>query len=93
MIFNPPRPPYLGGGYIFEGLIKWFDLHDHAGAAAIRDVVDRLVPIGRPVAQVINLNLGLAASLGAFNDALVEIRVEDPGEDSDDMECHASIIT
>src|SRR5690606_39845796 len=63
--------------------------HDHAGAAAVRGVVDRAVPVVGPFAQVVDVDVEEAGAAGLAEEGDVE-DVEVLGEDRDDVESHRS---
>src|SRR5690606_30389874 len=79
----------LGRDQGVEGLAPGFRLHDHAGAAAVRGVVDRAVPVVGPFAQVVDVDVEEAGAAGLAEEGDVE-DVEALGEDRDDVDSHRS---
>src|SRR5258708_14971961 len=65
-------------------------LEDKAGAAAVRDVVDRAMAVRRPVAQVVEPELELPCRSGARDDALGERAFEHLREEREDVDLHHS---
>ena len=63
--------------------------HDHAGAAAIRPVVDAAVGAVGKVTQLPQLDLDLARLERAPRDAVRQVRSEQLGEQGDHVEAHA----
>ena len=68
-----------------ERLAPGLGPHDHAGAAAVRRVVDGAVPVVGPVAQVVDLHLEQALPLRPPQQRELQ-RSEVVGEDRDDVD-------
>src|SRR5215218_4617612 len=76
------------GLQVVEGVEPGAGAHDHAGAAAEGGVVDAAVPVGGPVAQVVQADLDQAALPRLAEQAGGQGRGEEPGEDGDDVDQH-----
>ncbi len=64
-------------------------LHHHPRSAAIRHVVHAAVPIGRVVAQVVNLDVQQAPLDAAADHPFREPGLDHPRKDRDDVELHS----
>ena len=81
------RPGALGLE-LFDRGEERLRFHDHAGAAAVGGVVRDPVPVEGPGAQVVDADVEHPALAGAVDDALLERRVEERGENRDDVDPH-----
>jgi hypothetical protein len=70
-----------------------FGLHDHPGTPAVGLVVDGAVAIVGPIPQVVHPNDEEPAVDRATQEALGEGRLQDPGEDRDDVDQHGARLT
>ncbi len=67
-------------------------LHHHPRAAAERVVIDRPMPVSRPVAQVVQHDLDQPRVARAPHDRLVERPREHAGKQRQDVEAHRFIL-
>ena len=75
----------------FHGGEDRLAFHDHPLASAVRHVVGRAVLVRGPVAQIVALNLGEAASLSALHHALAEGRGRNLREEGEDVDAHEEV--
>lgn len=79
----------LGEGLdVLDGGKERLGLHDHAGATAERGVIDGVVFVRGPVAELVDGDLDQAGGLGALEDRFVERTFEHRGEEGEHVEAH-----
>jgi len=80
----------LGEGLdVLDGGEERLRLHDHAGAAAERGVIDGVVFVHGPIAELVDGDLDQAGVLSALEDGLVEGAFEHLGEEGEHVEAHS----
>jgi len=67
---------------------KGLGFHDHPGTAAVRDVVDLPVFVGRVVAQIVKMDLNMTGPDGPADDAGTERAAGNLGENGNDVYPH-----
>src|SRR6476469_4383023 len=77
------------GAHVVERLAPRLGPHDHAGAAAVRGVVDGAVPVVGEVAQVVHHDVEQPLLAGIADQRETERR-EVVGKDRDDVDAHAA---
>ncbi len=73
-----------------EGLRPGLGLHDHAGAAAVGGVIDRPVPVGGELAQVVDPQVQQAVLAGLADQGQLQ-RCQVLREDADDVDPHLRV--
>ena len=63
---------------------------EHSGPTAVGSVIDRLMPICRPVAEVPGVDLDQPPLEGAFQEALPQVTLEQSGEQGQQIESHGN---
>jgi hypothetical protein len=74
--------------YAFDAFDDRLDLQDHAGATTKRPVIDFMMFIARPEANVVPLNIHQARVNGFLQKALTEITVENCRKQGQNIESH-----
>jgi hypothetical protein len=74
---------------VLDGAQQRLRLHHHARSAAIRHIVYAAMPVGREVAQVVNLHVQQPAFNAATDHAFREAGFDHPRKNRDDVEFHA----
>ena len=73
---------------IFHGGKNRFRLHHHPLPAAKGRVINHVMFVGCPIAQVVNVNIRDSFFLRAFHDALAQWRTTDLRKQRDDIDLH-----
>jgi hypothetical protein len=77
-----------GRAQLIDGGEEWLGLHHHPGTTAVRLVIDSPMTVGRPIAQVVDVDFHQSLVLGTADDALSQWDSHDFRKKRDDIDAH-----
>ena len=79
--------------HFLNAIDDWLTAQKHARSASVGLVVDRLMLVGRPIAEVPAVHLDETALDGLLQQTLLKVALEEIGEEGEDVEAHGRAMT